>query len=61
MNYAHCLHIVTVIGKYTDVFRGIFSGGGGEGVTREDLSKEEFIMGEENFSEEFPALFNKKQ
>jgi len=28
MNFAHCLHIVLVIGKYSSVFRGIFSGGG---------------------------------
>ena len=25
-NFDHCLHIVRVIGKYTDVFRGTFSG-----------------------------------
>jgi len=27
MNFANFLHIVLIIGKYTDVFRGIFSGG----------------------------------
>ena len=31
VNFAHCLHIVLVIGKYTDVFRGIISGGRGVG------------------------------
>ena len=29
MNFAHRLHIILVIGKYTDVFKRIFSGGGG--------------------------------
>ena len=24
MNFAHCLHIILVIGKHTQVFRGIF-------------------------------------
>ena len=42
-----------LIGKCTDVFRGIF--GWGEGFTRgdmlEELSIEEFLMGEENFHE----------
>ena len=28
MNFAHCLHIVLVIGKYTNVFSGDFYGGG---------------------------------
>ena len=27
VNFAQCLHIVLVIGKYTNVFRGIASGG----------------------------------
>ena len=44
-----------VTGKCTDVFTGIFLvGGGGEklkGVTWEDLSMEECVMGEENFNE----------
>ena len=55
-----------VIGKLTDVFRGIFLiGGWGEverGVTWKDLSMEEFVMGEENFNEGAPdslALFKK--
>ena len=48
-----CLHIVMVIWKCTDVFRGIFRLGGG-GVSEEgnmlgELSLEEFVMGEENF------------
>ena len=57
MNFAISLHTVMVIGKYTDVFRGDYFSGGGGGrgqggeVTREDLSMEEFIMGEENFLE----------
>ena len=47
-----------VIEKCTDVFREIFFcffffGGGGvvEGVVWEDLSMEEFVMGEQNFNE----------
>ena len=45
-----------VIMKCTDVFRGTFSCcwvgvGLGDGVTREDLSMEEFVMREENFHE----------
>ena len=36
MNFVHCLHIVLVIGKYTDVFRGIFSDEGGSGRRRYD-------------------------
>ena len=55
MSFVNSLHIVLVIGKYTGVFRGDFSGGGGgdreEGVTWEDLSTEEFTMGEVNFHE----------
>ena len=33
MNSAHCLYIVLVIGKHTDIFRRIFivGGSGGEG------------------------------
>ena len=41
--------------KWTDVFRTTFSrwggSGSGEGVTREDLSMEEFITREESFRE----------
>ena len=32
INFTHCLQIVLVIGKYTDVFGGDFSGGKGEGA-----------------------------
>ena len=49
-----CLHIVMVTGKCTDVFKGIFGLGRGRaewGVTREDMSMQELIMGEENFNE----------
>ena len=38
-------------------------GESGEGVTREDLSMEKFIMGGENFYEgalDFPELFKKQ-
>ena len=31
MVFAHCLHIVFVIRKFTDIFRGFFSEGGGGG------------------------------
>ena len=52
-NFDQCLHIVMVIGKCTDVFRGILWLG--EGLRRGDmlgeLSIEEFGMGEENFHE----------
>ena len=42
-----------VIEKCADVFRGIFFWFGGKlgGVTWEDLSMEEFVMGGENFNE----------
>ena len=55
-NFDLCLHIVMALGKCTDVFRGIFFGLGegkvdGVGVTREDLSMEEFVMREEHFNE----------
>ena len=48
MNFAHCLHIVLVIGKYTDIFRkDFFSVGGGleEGITLENLSVEDVFLG----------------
>ena len=45
-----------VIGKCTDVFRGICLVGGGWGwglgATWKDLSLEEFVMGEKEFHEE---------
>ena len=43
-----------VIGKCTDVFMGIFWFGGGvdgRGALWEDLSFEEYVMGEEKFNE----------
>ena len=62
-----CLHIVMVIGKCRDVFRGIFWFGGrfeGGGIW-EDLSLEEFVIGEENFNEGdvgfSSIIFKKKQ
>ena len=70
MNFAHCLHIELIIGKYTDVFRRIFfwcmGGGPGLGVTWENLSMEEFSLPWEKgiFHEgvpDFPALFIKDQ
>ena len=54
-NFDHCFHIVMVIGKCKDAFRGDFfvlRGGGGGGNTWEDLSMEEFIMRDENFRKE---------
>ena len=55
MNFAHCLHIVLVIGKHTDVLGGYFSDGVGGGsaswFTWEYLSMEAYIMDEENFHE----------
>jgi len=46
MKFAHSLHMVLVIGNYTDVFRGIFYGEAGREkvVTWNDLS-----MGEGTF------------
>ena len=43
-----------VIGKCTDIFRGIFLAwvwGSGEGAIWEDLSLEEYFTGEEKFNE----------
>ena len=53
-NSDQCLHTVMVIGKCTDVFRVIFLvlvWGWGEGSMWEDLSLEEYVMGEEKFNE----------
>ena len=53
-NFDQFLHIVIVIGKCTDVFRGILLVGRDKklkGVTWDDLSMEEFVMREENFNE----------
>ena len=44
MNFAHCLHIVLDIGKYTYILQGDFSGRGG-GFTREDPSMKVFSWG----------------
>ena len=54
-----------VIGKCTDVFRGIFClGVGGEGTIWEVLSLEEYFMGEEKFNEKgagFSSITIKKK
>ena len=57
-----------VTGRCTDVFQGIFLVWGEEdlreGASWEDLSMEEFVMGEENFNEgaqDFLALFKKQR
>ena len=64
MNFAHCLRIVFVIGKYTDVFRGILLvGGWGDWATWEDLSMDEFLIGKDNFFEGcsgYPNILIKK-
>ena len=39
MNIAYCLYLVFAIGKYTEVSGGVVQG---EGITREDISMEEF-------------------
>ena len=58
-----------VIGKCTDIFRGFFGLGGkgeveeGVGATWDDISMEEFVMGEENLMkgvQKFLALFKKQ-
>ena len=49
-----CLHIVMVIGKCADAFRGIFLAGGGvegRGLCGGELPMEEFVIGKENFYE----------
>ena len=55
MNFTHCLHIVLVIGMYTDVSRVIFSsGGGGSGRIFPwryySWGRECFMKGVSNFS-----------
>ena len=51
-----------VTGKCTDVFRRDFFGLGGRvgggGVTWEDISMEELLMGEENFNEGGAGFFS---
>ena len=65
-NFDQCLHMVMVIWKCTDVFRGIFRLGGG--LEEEDmlgeLSLEEFVVGGENFHEGsagFSSIIKKKK
>ena len=60
MNFADCLHIVLVIGKYTDILRGFFFVGGvsGERVMWEDRSVGKRIPMTRVLH--FPALFKKK-
>ena len=66
-NFDQCLHTVMVSGKCTDVIRGNFwfgCGGSGEGAIWEDLSLEEYFMGEEKFNEKgagFSSITVKKQ
>ena len=64
-NFDQCLHIVVVIWKCTDFYRGIFDwlGGGvrGGGYVGE-LSMEEIVKREENLHEgdaEFPSIIKK--
>ena len=67
-SFDRCLHTLMAIGKCTYVFRGIFlvwgeeiegrGEFGGRGVTLEDLSMEEFVMGEDNFNEGGAGLSN---
>ena len=65
-NFDQCLHIVIVIEKCTDVFRGIFLvcvvGLRGRAMW-EDLSLEKYVIGEEKFNEkgaEFSSITIKK-
>jgi len=63
MNFAHCLHIGLVIGNYTDVFRGIFSGGGFGSYEVGSFQRGSFHDGREFFMKgmpDSPALFNKR-
>ena len=66
MNFAHCLYRVLVIGNYTDISSGDFSGGGGVVGKRHMQGSflEEYFKGEEDFHEgghDFPALFKHNQ
>ena len=56
MNFAYCLHIVIVIGKYTSVLGGFLMVG--ERVTWEKLSMEELIIGKEHFQEGCAEIFS---
>ena len=58
-NFDQCLHTVIVTWKCTDVIKGIFLvwvRGSGEGAIWEDLSLEEYSMGEEKFNEKGAGL-----
>ena len=59
-NFDQCLHIIMVIGKHIhiqgDVF-GLRRGVEGRGYA-EELSVEEFVMGEENFHEGGAGFFS---
>ena len=59
MNFVHCLHIVLVIAKYTDMFRRDFSGrrvGEEANLGGSFHAKENFLEG----ALDFPALFKKQ-
>ena len=51
MNFAHGLHIVIAIKKFTDILRGDFfwwrGGDKGKGIMWGDLFMEEYFIGEE--------------
>ena len=62
MNLVHCLHIVLVIGKYKDVFRGIFLAGevGDWGYVGESFHGESIHGGRDISMKgvpDFPAIF----
>ena len=65
MNYAHGLHIILVIGKYTDGFQGEYFSGGGRGLWGEGYLGGSFHGGISHGGREFsiigppdcPALF----
>ena len=62
MNFAHCLHIVLVIMKFTDIFmKDFFSGGGGqeEGLLGKIFPWRMFPWGKGHFYEggaRFPSI-----
>jgi hypothetical protein len=67
MSFAHCLHIVLVIGKYTDVFRRNFflvGRGIGGGVYRGGFFHGGCFLGGRDISmkgaPDFPASFKKR-
>ena len=57
MNFAQCLHIVLVNGKYTDFSGWIFFGGGGSCQGGCLLGGRDIAM---KGAPDFPALFKKK-